>query len=80
MIVSSSAKHNFTVHYVNSSQIKDLCNWWGKHFKKDVISVEILARSVPRSAEIAPLFHYFLFKEEHGKGPRQHTWSIGRPL
>lgn len=71
MIVTSSAKHRFTVHLVDSSQIKDFRNWWVKYFKKDVISVETSARSVPRNAKERfniSKFHYFLFKQENGKG------------
>ncbi|KAF2879137.1 hypothetical protein ILUMI_27044 [Ignelater luminosus] len=45
--------------------------WWRKCFKKDVISVETSARSVPRNAKEhfnISKYHYFLFSRDSGKG------------
>nr|CAH7728000.1 unnamed protein product [Callosobruchus chinensis] len=64
MIVNSSSKHKFTVHQADSTQIQDFRNWWHRYFKKEAISVEMSARSVPRDAKL----HYFLFTSENGGG------------
>lgn len=70
-IVTSSVKHNFIVHVIETSHIKDLRNSWHKYFTRDGISTETSAKSLPRNVKMCfhiASFYYFSFSAENCKG------------
>lgn len=62
LIAESSQLGNFTVELLETNFSADFKSWWPKYYKKNVVSIETSARSVPRSQKV--LFNvstFFMF-------------------
>lgn len=91
IILASSAQRKFTVMEVSGKEIIDFKNWWPKFYKKSVISLETLKKTIPRTQKqpfsISQFNHFIHNSESPGyvvcseciAGLTSHTFQIHMP-